>query len=232
MKFKKAILAATVLTALAATAFAAAPQDTNNQPSMRDKVNKILHENDQKPAQHKNDMRGFPPRPKLTEAEREQVKNMTPEQRKAFFKEKKEAWINSMTPEQKAKYEQHKKQMQERKAAHDKMVKEKMSKLTPEQRAEVEQFIKDDMAQRKAMGERLRKMTPEQRDAIKAQRPGRFCKPGPKHMPKGPGPVMQRGPQGDGMMPPPPMDGPHHGPQGDGMMPPPPPSEGQAPQAE
>ena len=46
-----------------------------------------------------------------------------------------------------------------------------MAKLTSDQKAEVQQFIKDDMAQRKARHERLQSMTPEQREAVRANRP-------------------------------------------------------------
>lgn len=53
-----------------------------------------------------------------------------------------------MTPEQREKAVE--KMRKERKEAHEKYAKETMAKLTPGQKAEVQQFIKDDMAQRKA----------------------------------------------------------------------------------
>lgn len=74
-----------------------------------------------------------------------------------------------MTPEQREKAVE--KMRKERKEAHEKYAKETMAKLTPAQKAEVQQFIKDDMAQRKARHERLQSMTPEQREAVRANRP-------------------------------------------------------------
>ena len=74
-----------------------------------------------------------------------------------------------MTPEQREKAVE--KMRKERKEAHEKYAKETMAKLTSDQKAEVQQFIKDDMAQRKARHERLQNMTPEQREAIRANRP-------------------------------------------------------------
>ena len=191
LNMKKALIAGAVLTAMATTAFAAEVQDC--KPTMKERVNKILHENDQHPGQHKKGMHREFQRPRLTPEQREQLKQMTPEQRKAFFKKQREQWVKNMTPEQKARYEQHRKMMKERKEAHAKLVKEKMGKLTSAQRAEVEQFIKDDIAQRKAMGERLRNMTPEQRDAIRVSRPnqfGKFHRPGQPGF-KGHGPQMK-----------------------------------------
>lgn len=200
MNMKKVLIAGAVLTAFATSAFAANVQE-NAKPTMRERVNNILHENDQQPGHHKKAMHGYPERPRMTQEQREAFKKMTPEQRKAFMKERNEAWVKSMTPEQKARYQEHKKQMQERREAHKKLVAEKMSKLNETQRAEVEQFIKDDMAQRRAMGERLRSMTPEQREAIRVQRPNRFGHPGHHFGNQGP---MKHGPKHDGM---------HRGPQ-------------------
>ena len=74
-----------------------------------------------------------------------------------------------MTPEQREKAVE--KMRKERKEAHEKYAKETMSKLTMAQKAEVQQFIKDDMAQRQARHERLQQMTPEQREAVRANRP-------------------------------------------------------------
>lgn len=170
MNLKKTLIACTVLTALAASAFAAG-EAQENKTSMKDRTKQILCENNQKPGQHKKAHPGMM-RPRLTQEEREKMKTMTPEQRKAFMKEKHEQFLKSLTPEQKAKYEAHRQMMKERMEAHKKLVEEKMAKLTPSQRAEVEQFIKDDIAQRKAMAERVRKMTPEQREALKVARPG------------------------------------------------------------
>ena len=193
LNMKKTLIACTVLTAMAASAFAANTQDNNT--TMKERVNKILRENDQQPGHHKKQRPNFP-RPKFTEEERAKLKEMTPEQRKAFMKQKHEEFRKSLTPEQRERYDQHRKMMQERREAHKKLVAEKMSKLTPEQKAEVEQFIKDDIAQRKAMGERLKKMTPEQREAVRVARPGfkkGFHHPGPK----GHGPQKAHGPQAE-----------------------------------
>ncbi len=75
---------------------------------------------------------GFGPR--LTAEEREKLKTMTPEERKAFYKEKRKAWLATLTPEQRKKIE-------ERQAAR----KAKLEAMTPEQRAE----LKERRAQRR-----------------------------------------------------------------------------------
>ena len=173
MNMKKALLAGAILTAFATTAFAADIQE-NAKPTMKERVNKILLHEDEHPGYHKNAKRGYPPRPKMTKEQKECFKQMNPEERKAFMKERHEQWLKSMTPEQKAHYEEHKKFLKERKEAHKKYVAEKMNKLTPAQRAEVEQFIKDDMEHHRAMGERMKKMSPEQREALRAARPNHF----------------------------------------------------------
>lgn len=187
LNMKKALIAGAVLTAFAASAFAADAQD-NNKPSMRERTNKILCADQHRGNFHKKEMRDFPRRPKMTQEQREAFQKMSPAERKDFLKKRNAEWVKSMTPEQKARYEQHKKIMKERRAEHQKLVKEKLSKLTPEQKAEVTQFIKDDIAQRRAMGERLRNMTPEQREALRVMRPGRHHHMGPMHGPKGHGP--------------------------------------------
>lgn len=74
-----------------------------------------------------------------------------------------------MTPEQREKAVE--KMRKECKEAHEKYAKETMAKLTSDQKAEVQQFIKDDMAQRQARHERLQNMTSEQREAVRANRP-------------------------------------------------------------
>ena len=142
LNMKKIFVTCTVLTAFCSSAFAASA-DSQPQPSMSERVNAILHENDAEG--HK----------------------LTPEQR-AKFQKMREEW-KSMTPEQREKAVE--KMCKERKEAHEKYAKETMAKLTPAQKAEVQQFIKDDMAQRKARHERLQSMTPEQREAVKANRP-------------------------------------------------------------
>ena len=173
MNMKKALLAGAILTAFATTAFAADIQE-NAKPTMKERVNKILHHEDEHPGYHKNAKRGYPPRPKMTEEQRECFKQMNPEERRAFMKERHAQWLKSMTPEQKAHYDKHQKVLKERREARQKNVAEKMNKLTAAQRAEVEQFIKDEMAHHRAMGERLKKMSPEQREAIRACRPKTF----------------------------------------------------------
>lgn len=155
LNMKKILVTGTVLTAFCASAFAASA-DSQPQPSMSERVNAILHENDADrpcpPPAHRMHRQG----PKLT-----------PEQR-AERQKMREEW-KSMTPEQREKAV--KKMRKERKEAHEKYAKATMAKLTPAQKAEVQQFIKDDMAQRQARHERLQSMTPEQREAVRANRP-------------------------------------------------------------
>lgn len=155
LNMKKILVTGTVLTAFCTSAFAASA-DCPPQSSMSERVNAILHENDADrpcpPPAHRMHRQG----PKLT-----------PEQR-AERQKMREEW-KSMTPEQREKAVE--KMRKERKEAHEKYAKETMSKLTPAQKAEVQQFIKDDMAQRKARHERLQNMTPEQREAVRANNP-------------------------------------------------------------
>lgn len=136
LNMKKILVTGTVLTAFCTSAFAASA-DSQPQPSMSERVNAILHENDADrpcpPPAHRMHRQG-----------------------------------HKLTPEQRAKFQ---KMREERKEAHEKYAKETMAKLTPGQKAEVQQFIKDDMAQRKARHERLQHMTPEQREAVRANRP-------------------------------------------------------------
>ena len=155
LNMKKILVTGTVLTAFCTSAFAASV-DCPPQPSMSERVNAILHENDaDRPCQ--------PPARKM----HRQGPKLTPEQRAEHQKLRAE-W-NSMTPEQREKAVE--KMRKERKEAHEKYAKETMSKLTLAQKAEVQQFIKDDMAQRQARHERLQQMTPEQCEAIRANRP-------------------------------------------------------------
>lgn len=155
LNMKKILVTGTVLTAFCTSAFAASA-DCPPQSSMSERVNAILHENDADrpcpPPAHRMHRQG----PKLT-----------PEQR-AERQKMREEW-KSMTPEQREKAVE--KMRKERKEAHEKYAKETMSKLTPAQKAEVQQFIKDDMAQRKARHERLQNMTPEQREAVRGNKP-------------------------------------------------------------
>ena len=155
LNMKKILVTGTVLTAFCTSAFAASA-DCPPQPSMSERVNAILHENDADrpcpPPAHRMHRQG----PKLT-----------PEQRAEHQKLRAE-W-RSMTPEQREKAIE--KMRKDCKEAHEKYAKETMAKLTPAQKAEVQQFIKDDMAQRQVRHERLQHMTPEQREAIRANRP-------------------------------------------------------------
>lgn len=155
LNMKKILVTGTVLTAFCTSALAASA-DCPPQPSMSERVNAILHENDADrpcpPPAHRMHRQG----PKLT-----------PEQR-AERKKMREEW-KSMTPEQREKAVE--KMRKERKEAHEKYTKETMAKLTPAQKAEVQQFIKDDMAQCKTRHERLQSMTSEQREAVRANRP-------------------------------------------------------------
>lgn len=155
LNMKKILVTGTVLTAFCTSAFAASA-DCPPQSSMSERVNAILHENDADrpcpPPAHRMHRQG----PKLT-----------PEQR-AERQKMREEW-KSMTPEQREKAVE--KMRKERKEAHEKYAKETMSRLTSDQKAEVQQFIKDDMAQRQARHERLQHMTSEQREAIRANRP-------------------------------------------------------------
>lgn len=155
LNMKKILVTGTVLTAFCTSAFAASA-DCPPQSSMSERVNAILHENDaDRPCQ--------PPAHRM----HRQGPKLTPEQR-AERQKMREEW-KSMTPEQREKAVE--KMRKERKEAHEKYAKETMSKLTPAQKAEVQQFIKDDMAQRKARHERLQNMTPEQREAVRANKP-------------------------------------------------------------
>lgn len=155
LNMKKILVTGTVLTAFCTSAFAASA-DCPPQPSMSERVNAILHENDADrpcpPPLHRMHRQG----PKLTHEQRAERQKM------------REEW-KSMTPEQREKAVE--KMRKERKEAHEKYAKATMAKLTPAQKAEVQQFIKDDMAQRQARHERLQSMTPEQREAVRANIP-------------------------------------------------------------
>lgn len=193
MNLKKILIAGTVLTAFCANAFAAEEAQAP-QPTMKEKVAAILHHDDERPCPPDRAMRKPHHKPQLTPAQ------------KAERQKLRENW-EKMTPKerQQALEKMHK----ERQQAHDKYAKETMSKLTDSQKAEVEQFIKDDMAQRQARRDRLEKMTPEQREAVKAN------KPIPQKPPKGfdkhhkgefRGNAPHGGPHHPGEMPPAPQD--------------------------
>lgn len=167
MNYKKALLAATVLTAFCANAAFAG--DAPDKPTMRERVDRILHCEDQAECpEYRHHKPGKHHRHQLTE---EQIKA-----REA----RREAW-KKMTPEQR------KEAIQKWRAEHKKRVEAKMNKLTPEQRQEVEDFIKKDREFHKEQREEMRKhrqdqreelrdMTKEQREAIRAQQPPKFGK--------------------------------------------------------
>lgn len=194
MNIKKILVAGAVLTAFCANAFAAEEAQAP-QPSMKEKVANILHDDSERPCPPKGKFCKPPRRgPQLTDAQ------------KAEHKKLRENWKNMTDAErQQAMEKMHK----ERKEAHDKYAKETMKKLTPEQKAEVEEFIKEDQAQRTARRAALEKMTPQQREAIRAN------KPLPPKPPKGfdkhhkgefRGNAPHGGPHHPGEFPPPPMD--------------------------
>lgn len=227
LNMKKTLVIGTVLTAFCASAFAANADTQPEKPSMSERVNAILHETDgDRPCPPP----GNCPPPGERKHHDRRGPQLTPTQRAE--REKMRAEWEKMTPEQRQKaFEKHQQEREkERKERHEKHAKETMAKLTPSQKAEVEQFIKDDMAQRKDMGERLHKMTPEQREAVKANKPMP-----PKKFDKHHKDIRHDGPRdlkdGDRPCPPPPPAGAHHGgprdwKDGDRPCPPPPPPTG------
>lgn len=115
-----------------------------------------------------------------------------------------------LTPEQREKAKE--KFRKEREEARAKYAKETMNKLTDEQKTEVQNFIKEDMAQRTERKAKLDKMTPEQREAVRANMPK---PPKPPKAPKGfgkhhkgefRGPAPHGGPHHPGEFPPPVQD--------------------------
>ena len=155
LNMKKILVTGAVLTAFCSSAFAATPED-QAQLTMKERVNTILHENG-----------ADRPCPPPARRMHRQGPKLTPEQRAEHQKLRAE-W-KSMTPDQREKAVE--KMRKDRKEAHKKYAKETMAKLTPAQKAEVQQFIKDDMANRRARHERLQNMTPEQREAVRANKP-------------------------------------------------------------
>lgn len=155
LNLKKTLLAGAILTALCASALAAAPADNASQPTMRERVNAILHEDGdaQKDQAPRREQRR---KPQLTQEQREKMA-----QRRAEWEK--------MTPEQRR--EAHEKWRQEWQQRQEQRAQETMAKLTDEQKAEVEAFIKEDIAQRQARREKLHNMTPEQREAVRANYP-------------------------------------------------------------
>ena len=165
--YKKALLAATVLTAFCANAAFAG--EAPAKPTMRERVDRILQHQDNcdiKEHRHKDSDDRFQCRhPKKGKFARSE--NMTKEKMeaiKAKREARREAW-KKMSPEERKE-----------------RVEVKMNKLTPKQRQEVEDFIKKDREFHKAQMERMKKhhkaqreemrdMTKEQRDAIRAQQP-------------------------------------------------------------
>lgn len=196
MNLKKILIAGTVLTALCANAFAAEEAQAP-QPTMKERVAAILHHEDERPCPPSGEFRGRHHRgPRLTDEQRAERQKL------------RENW-KSMTPEQREQaIEKIRKECQE---AHDKHAKESMKKLTPAQKAEVEQFIREEQAQRTERKARLEKMTPEQREAVRANRPlpqrppkgfakhhrGEFRGYGPHNAPHHPGEFPPPAPQAE-----------------------------------
>ena len=176
--YKKALLAATVLTAFCANAAFAG--EAPAKPTMRERVDRILQHQDNcdiKEHRHKYSDDRFQCRhPKKGKFARPE--NMTKEKKeamKAKREARREAW-KKMSPEER------KEAMSKWRAERKELVEAKMNKLTPKQRQEVEDFIKKDRDFHKAQMERMKKhhkaqrdemrdMTKEQRDAIRAQQP-------------------------------------------------------------
>lgn len=153
LNMKKILIAGAVLTAFCANAFAAEEAQAP-QPTMKEKVAAILHKDDN---HHKKDKK----------QDKKRCPQLTAEQKAEHEKLRKE-W-KSMTPEQRQQAkEKIRKDCEEARA---KYAKETMNKLTDEQKAEVQNFIKEDMAQRTERKAKLDKMTPEQREAVRANMP-------------------------------------------------------------
>ena len=177
LNFKRALIIGTMLTALSAQAFAAPAVENAPAPTMKERVNAILNEDntvcpakDNKPCpqpgmRHHKNLKLTPEQRKVVDKYRGQWKDMTPEQKQAFIENMK----------------QRHKEMMKRQARHDQRAKETMAKLTPEQRVEVENFLKEDMAARQARHEKMQQMTPEQRAAIRANTPKKYNHGHKKH---------------------------------------------------
>lgn len=200
LNWKKTIIAGAVLTAFCANAFAAEPPAPSAKPSMKERVQRILNE-DNKPCPpagplHDGGRRAHKA-PKAPEYLRhhhhgitkEAWDNMTPEEKHELHRKWRQEWeaktpeqreelrqkwekerLERMTPEQRERYEERQKLRAQRDAERKERAQEKMNNLSPEQRAEVEAFLKDDMQKREEMRNRMENMTPEQRDAIRANR--------------------------------------------------------------
>ena len=127
--WKKSLVIAGVLTALCASAAFAAEQTAPAKPSMRDRVDTILHD-DSHPGRMPGHWRGpMHPGPQLTEdqaktreARRAEWENMTPEERQAAHAKWREERVKNMTHEEKERFEQREKQREE------------WRKMTPEER--------------------------------------------------------------------------------------------------
>lgn len=187
MNYKKALLAATVLTAFCANAAFAG--DTPAKPTMRERVDQILNCNENcvtaEQHQHKKDNDSHK-RGKCFDRQRKDKEHrvkLTKEQKEERAA-RREAWKKMSPEERKAAAE---KWRAERRAKHQEQVDAKMNKLTPEQRQQVEDFIKKDRAfhqeqreamrkHREAQRDEMRNMTDEQRDAIHAQKPPKIGK--------------------------------------------------------
>ena len=152
--WKKSLVVAGILTALCASAAFAAEQTAPTPPTMRQRVDNILHDehdNATDQSYHRGPGRHWRgpmhPGPQLTE---EQVQ----------AREAKRAEWEKMTPEQR---------QQARDAAHTKWREERMQNMTPEEKTQFEEREQT----REAKRAEWRQMTPEQRqqarDAAKAK---------------------------------------------------------------
>lgn len=170
-RLHKILIAATVLTALSASAAFAA--DTAASQSMAERSAAILHcgNNPDCPQYgHHRDCPGDHPQyrhhhrrhhgPRLTD---EQIKER---------QERYEQW-QKMTPEERQEARE------QWRAQRDAQRAEAMKKLTPEQRQEVEEFINAEKKHREQTRTAYQKMTKEQREAIRGHREHRA----PHHYP-------------------------------------------------
>ncbi|MBQ9762949.1 MAG: hypothetical protein IJV92_01175 [Phascolarctobacterium sp.] len=172
MNYKKALLAATVLTAFCANAAFAG--NAPDKPTMRERVDRILK------CEDRVDCPEFKEHKRFGKHHRHQLTEEQIKEREA----RREAW-KKMSPEERK--EAVKKWRAERREKHNQRVEAKMNKLTPEQRKEVEDFIKKDREfhreqreemrkHREKQREEMRDMTKEQREAIRVQQPPKFGK--------------------------------------------------------
>lgn len=114
LNFKRALIIGTMLTALSAQAFAAPAVENAPAPTMKERVNAILNEDNtvcpakgnnpcpQPGMRHHKNLKLTPEQRKVVDKYRGQWKDMTPEQRKAAGQEIFTVMTKDMTPEQRA----------------------------------------------------------------------------------------------------------------------------------